>query len=171
MLNVHAFPKGYFMIVDKSTSASTNSIDMKDLLCQIVEDNRISLISMMSDLTGINEEQIRYLLEELVEEGTLEGSFTPDGQRFFLSEVTVSTAPVAPTKDEGYHVEKRDTKLSKLIFIIGVVLIVAGYIVRNLVSLNEILEHIGVGVLMIGLVVLASGWLMFSRANPPSRIK
>ncbi len=159
------------MIIDDLTSNSTNPKDMKNQLYQIVEDNKISSISMMSDLSGINENQIRSILEELVTEGILAGSFTSDGQRFFLSEVKVSTAPFAPTKDEGYTIERRNTKTSKLVFMTGLVMIITGYAVRSLMAISEMLEPIGVGIIMTGLVVLVVGWLMFSKANPPSKIK
>ena len=83
------------MIIDKSSS---ELIDLKTRLYQIVAENKISSLDMMSDIIGTDEELVRSVLEELVDEGALEGSFTPDGQRFFLTEVTVSTAPLAETK-------------------------------------------------------------------------
>lgn len=170
ILTSHDFTMEIIMIIDKSTSTATNPNDLKNRLYQIVEDNKISSISMMSDLSGINEDRIRSVLEELVTEGILDGSFTSDGQRFFLSEVRVSTAPFAPTRDEGYIIEKRNTKTSKLVFITGFAMIIVGYAVRSLFTISEMLESIGVGILLTGMIVLVVGWFMFSRANPPSQI-
>lgn len=156
------------MIIDKSSS---ELIDLKTRLYQIVAENKISSLDMMCDIVGTDEELIRSVLEELVDEGTLEGSFTPDGHRFFLTEVTVSTAPLAETKDSGYVIEVADTRNGRLVLISGIVMMIAGYITRGLIALNVILDPVGSAMVMVGLAVLIAGWLMISRAQPPSNIK
>ncbi|MHA2081869.1 MAG: hypothetical protein ACW99H_12075, partial [Candidatus Thorarchaeota archaeon] len=118
-----------------------------------------------------DEEQIRFILEELLDERALEGSFAPDGQRFFLLDVTVSTAPIAPTKDDGYAIEYADTNVPKLVFLVGIVMMIVGLIVRGFVTLNGLMEPIGTAVFMLGIIVMAGGWFMISKANPPSNIK
>ncbi len=134
-------------------------------------ENKISSLDMMSDMVGTDEELIRASLEELVNEGNLEGSFTPDGQRFFLSEVSVSTAPVAETKDNGYVIEEADTRNGRYVLISGIVMLIAGSIIRGLITITEVLETVGSAVFMVGLGVLIVGWLMISRAKPPSNFK
>ncbi len=156
------------MIIDKSSS---ELIDLKTRLYQIVAENKISSLDMMSDMVGTDEELIRVSLEELVNEGNLEGSFTPDGQRFFLSEVSVSTAPVAETKDSGYVIEEADTRNGRFVLISGIVMMIAGSIIRGLITITEVLETVGSAVFMVGLGVLIVGWLMISRAQPPSNFK
>ncbi|MGY5856454.1 MAG: hypothetical protein RTS72_07615 [Candidatus Thorarchaeota archaeon] len=156
------------MIIDKSSS---ELIDLKTRLYQIVAENKISSLDMMSDIIGTDEELVRSVLEELVDEGALEGSFTPDGQRFFLTEVTVSTAPLAETKDSGYVIEVADTRNGRLILVSGLVMMIAGYITRGLIALNMVLDPVGTAMVMVGLAVLIAGWLMISRAQPPSNIK
>lgn len=156
------------MIIDKSSS---ELIDLKTRLYQIVAENKISSLDMMSDMVGTDEELIRSALEELVYDGTLDGSFTPDGQRFFLSEVRVSTAPVTKTKDCGYVIEKADTRNGRLVLISGLVMMIAGYIIRSLIAISVVLEPVGSAIFMVGLAVLLVGWLMISRAQPPSNIK
>lgn len=156
------------MIIDKSSS---ELIDLKTRLYQIVAENKISSLDMMSDMAGTDEELIRSALEELVNEGTLEGSFTPDGQRFFMSEVSVSTAPIAKTKDYGYVIEEADTRNGRSVLISGIILMVAGYIIRGFIAITEVLEPVGSAIFMVGLAVLLVGWLMISRAQPPSNIK
>jgi len=156
------------MIIDKS---SPEPVDLKTRLYHVVADNKISSLDMICSLIGADEVQARSLIEELVDEGTLEGSFTSDGQRFFLSDVRVSTAPVAPTKDEGYVLEKVNTKQAKLVFLAGLVLIISGFIVRGFTNVYETMENVGASILMIGFVVLIAGWLMISRADPPSNLK
>ncbi len=156
------------MIIDKSSS---ELIDLKTRLYHIVAESKISSLDMMSDMIGSEEEFVRSALEELVDEGTLEGSFTPDGQRFYLSEVSVSTAPLAETQDSGYIVEVADTRNGRLVLISGLVMMIAGYVVRGFIALSTLLDPIGSGLVMIGLAVLLAGWLMISRAQPPSNIK
>jgi hypothetical protein len=136
-----------------------------------VEDKKISSLATMSDMSGADEELVRFILEELVDEGTLEGTFTIDGQRFFLSEVKVSAAPVASSKDGGYFIEKKDIKIPRLVLITGVAIMVVGYIVRGLLMIADIMEQIGGAIFMIGLAVMITGWIMISRANLPSNIR
>lgn len=156
------------MIIDTSSS---ELIDLKTRLYQIVAENKISSLDMMSDMVGTDEELIRASLEELVNEGILEGSFTPDGQRFFLSEVSVSTAPVAETKDDGYVIEEADTRNGRFVLISGIAMMIAGSIIRGLITITEVLETVGSAIFMVGLGVLIVGWLMISRAQPPSNFK
>jgi hypothetical protein len=156
------------MIIDKSSSEIS---DLKTRLYQVVAENKISSLSMICGMIGAEEEQTRLIIEELVDEGTLEGSFTSDGQRFFLSKVKVSTAPIESSKDEGYVIEKADTRQGKMILLSGLAMMIAGYIVRGFVSIFEISEQVGTAVLMVGLAVLIIGWLMITRADPPSNIK
>ena len=156
------------MIIDKSSS---ELIDLKSRLYQIVAENKISSLSMMSDMAGSDEELIRQTLEELVNEGALEGSFTSDGQRFFMSDVSVSTAPVAPTQDSGFKIEQAETKTSKIILVSGFVMMVVGFFLRGLTTINAMMEHIGSAVFMVGMIILIGGWLMLTKANPPSNIK
>ena len=156
------------MIIDKSSS---DPIDLKSRLYQIVSDNKISSLTMISDMIGIDEEQTRITLEELIGDGSLRGSFTADGQRFFLSEVKVSSAPVAENQDKGYSIEKADTKLPRMIFAAGFVMLAAGFIIRGLTTISAMMEHLGSGIFMVGLAVLIGGWLLYTRVDPPSNIK
>ncbi len=159
------------MIIDELSAKPSNLTSLKSLVYEIVVQNRISLLSMISDMSGIEENLVRSTLEELMDEGTIVGSFTHDGQRFFLSKVKVSTAPVAIGKDEGYFIEEKDTKIPKIVFITGIIVMIAGYFLRGLVSIDVIMEHLGGAVLLLGMAIFVVGWLMISRANPPSNIK
>ena len=156
------------MIVEDSSSGS---IDLKTRLYLIITEMKISSLSMISEMVASNEEQTKTLLEELVEEGTLEGSFTDDGNRFFLSDVRVSTAPTVPTKVRGFQPKKVETRNGKLVLTSGLVMMIAGYLMRALNVFNVMFENAGVAFIMIGLMILIAGWLMITRADPPSNIK
>jgi hypothetical protein len=156
------------MIISKS---SPNPFDLKSRLLHIITNGKISSLDYISSLTGTDVSRLRSILEELVDEGTLEGAFTEDGQRFFLSDIKVSSAPLAPTQDEGYSVKKADTKHGKVVLISGLVMMSAGYIARGLTTISALMESIGSAVIMIGLAVLVGGWLMITRADPPSNLR
>ncbi|MFW9981531.1 MAG: hypothetical protein ACFFE3_06425, partial [Candidatus Thorarchaeota archaeon] len=143
----------------------------KTRLCQIVRESKISSIEKLSNLVGAQEEEAMQALQELVSEGSLNGSFTEDGRRFFLSDIRVSSAPIVGPADLGLEIEVKDTKLAKSVFIIGLVLIVSGYIIRGLTGIDELIQNVGFGILMIGLATLIAGWMMFSRKNPPENIR
>jgi hypothetical protein len=153
------------------SNSSPNPFDLKSRLLHIITNEKISSLDYISSLTGTDESQLRSILEELVDEGTLEGAFTEDGQRFFLSDIKVSSAPLAPTQDEGYSVKKADTKHGKVVLISGLVMMSAGYIARGLTTISALMESIGSAVIMIGLAVLVGGWLMITRADPPSNLR
>ncbi|MFX1579547.1 MAG: hypothetical protein ACFFBJ_07845 [Promethearchaeota archaeon] len=156
------------MIIDKS---STEPIDLKTRLYTLVAENKMSSLDRISGMVGTDEEEVRAMLKELVSDGDLKGFFTEDGQRFFLSEVSVSSAPVADTKDKGYEVARGDTRNGRIVLISGLVTLIVGYILRGLTLFGGSMEPIGSAVFMMGLGVLLAGWLMISRAQPPSNIK
>lgn len=156
------------MIIDKS---SFDLVDLKSRIYHIIMNEKISSLRMISRMSGTDEVKARSILDELVGEGTLEGAFTEDGQRFFLSDIKVSSAPISPTQDEGFSIKKVDTKLGNVVLISGVVMMFAGYVARGLVTISTMMESIGSAVIMIGLVVLIVGWLMITRADPPSNLR
>lgn len=156
------------MIIDKS---STEPIDMKTRLYTLVAEHKMSSLDKISGMVGTDEEEVRSMLKELVDDGNLKGFFTEDGQRFFLSEVRVSSAPVADTKDKGYEVARGDTRNGRIVLISGLMTLIVGYIFRGLTLYGNSMESIGSAVFMMGLGVLLAGWLMISRAQPPSNIK
>ena len=106
------------MIIDHSSS---NPVELKTRLWQIVLESKISSIEKLSDITGAEEEEARLALEELVSEGSLTGSFTEDGSRFFLSDVKTSDAPIIRPVDLAPETEVKDSKISKTVFISGII--------------------------------------------------
>ncbi|MFX1484771.1 MAG: hypothetical protein ACFFCP_16460 [Promethearchaeota archaeon] len=156
------------MIIDHSSS---NPIELKTRLCQIIIESKISSIEKLSNLAGAEEDEAIQALQELISEGSLNGKFTEDGKRFFLSDIKVSSAPVIGPADPGLEIEVKDTKLAKSVFISGLVLMASGYIIRGLTGISELIQSVGFGILMVGLVTLIAGWMMFSRRNPPENIR
>jgi hypothetical protein len=153
------------MIIEHSSSSP---IELKSRLCQVVLENKISSIEKLSVLTGMEEEEARIVLQELVSEGSLSGKFTEDGLRFFLSDVKVSEAPIHAPADIEPEIEVKDTRVPKIVVLSGIILMAVGYILRGITTMGDIMENAGGAVFLVGLAVLLVGWLMFSRLNPPS---
>ncbi|TFH06200.1 MAG: hypothetical protein E4H14_11270 [Candidatus Thorarchaeota archaeon] len=156
------------MVIDHK---SPNQDDLKSRLYETVALGKVSSLEMISNLTGLDEELVHEAIEELVKEGTLKGSFTEDRKRFFLSNVKTSEAPLADTLDPGHEIKIANTLGAKLVALTGVIMLVAGQIMRGLIAIHPGMENGGVAIFMIGMVVLMAGWYQFSRLNPPSDVR
>jgi hypothetical protein len=155
------------MVIDHTLP---NNNDLKSRLYEMVAVGKISSLEMISNLTGLDELLVREAIDELVNEGTLEGAFAENGRRFFLADVTTSVAPIAGARDQDLEIKKANTKNAKYIGIIGVVMLIFGQILRSLVALHPGMENAGTTFFMLGLVVLIVGWYQYSRLEPPSNI-
>lgn len=153
------------MVIDHKTPIHD---DMKSRLYDTVVLVRVSSLEMISNLTDIEEETARDAIESLVQEGSLEGIFTPDGKRFFLADVKVSDAPKADTQDKGLEIKSADTRSAKVIALTGFVMLILGQILRGLIAIHAGMETTGTAIFMLGLVVLFAGLYQFSRLNPVS---
>jgi hypothetical protein len=151
------------MVVD---SAHNEFVDVKTQVYRVVSDHKISSLQMISHMIGETEESTRSALKELIDEGSLDGTLTNDGNRFFLSDVKVSDAPIAG-KHEEYVIRHRDTRIGKAVFVSGVTMMIGGFIARGFMTVLPIMEHIGSSVVLLGMAVLAAGWLQVSRSMPP----
>ena len=153
------------MVIDHKTAIHD---DIKSRLYDTVAVGKVSSLEMISNLTGIEEEAVRDAIDSLVEEGSLEGSFTADVKRFFLANVKTSDAPKAENQDKGLEIKSADTRSAKVIALTGFVMLVLGQILRSLIAIHPGMETAGTAIFMLGLVVLFAGWYQFSRLNPVS---
>ena len=156
------------MVIDHK---STNNDDLKTRLYETVAIGKVSSLEMISNLTGLDEELVREAIEDLVNEGSLSGSFTEDGSRFFLSDAKTSDAPVAFVHDAGLELKRVDTKNAKIVGIAGVAMLIFGQILRSLIAIHPGMDNAGTAFFMIGLVVLIVGWYQYSRLEPPSNVR
>jgi hypothetical protein len=156
------------MVIDHNTP---NHDDIKSRLYETVALSKVSSLEMISNLTGLEEKLVYEAIEELVKDGSLKGSFAANGKRFFLSNTKTSDAPIAGIHDSGYEIKKADTMGAKLVALTGVIMLVAGQIMRGLVSIHPGMENGGTAIFMLGMVVLMVGWYQFSRLNPPSNVR
>ncbi len=151
-------------------SKSINHEDIESTIYDTVVFGKISSLEMISNLTGIDADIVYDTIESLVDTGSLEGSFTVDNKRFFLSDVKTSEAPIVDTHDAGLEMKSADTRSAKAIALLGVVMLVLGQILRGLVAVHTGMESAGTAIFLLGLVVLFAGCLQFSRLNPVTKI-
>jgi len=142
----------------------------RERLYEIVAVSKISSIEMICEHAGIDEESTRELLTELIDEGSINGSFSEDGSRFFLSDVKVSDAPVLMRNDDP-EIKKVNTRSAKIISIIGLSSLILGWVFQRLTSIHQGMENAGVALIMIGLVVMTAGCIQFSKENPPDKLR
>jgi hypothetical protein len=179
MVRACVVPLGYIVIIESIRcdipmiieQSSSNPVELKTRLCQIVLENKISSIEKLSEIAETEEEEAKLALQELVSEGSLSGSFTEDGSRFFLSDIKVSNAPTLGPVDLGPEIEIQNSRLAKTVLISGIVMMAVGYLLRGLIAMGEIMGNVGFAVILIGLAVLIVGWMMFSKMNPPSHVR
>ncbi len=147
-----------------------NHEDVESTIYDTIMLEKISSLEMISNLTAIDAELVFDAIESLVESGSLEGSFTDDKKRFFLSDVKTSDAPILDNHDAGLEMKSADTRSAKAVALLGVVMLVLGQILRGLVAVHTGMESAGTAIFLLGLVVLFAGCLQFSRLNPVSTI-
>jgi len=144
--------------------------DMQSRLYDTVALGKVSSLEMISNLVGIEEKSVRETIETLIEEGSLEGTFTADGKRFFQSDVKVSDAPKAGIQDKGLEMKSADTRSAKAIALTGFVMLILGQILRSLIAIHPGMETVGTAIFLLGLVILFAGGYQFSRLNPVTNV-
>ncbi len=147
-----------------------NHEDFESTIYDTIMLEKISSLEMISNLTTIDAELVFDTIESLVESGSLEGSFTDDKKRFFLSDVKTSDAPILDNHDTGLEMKSADTRSAKAVVLLGVAMLVLGQILRGLVAIHTGMESAGTAIFLLGLVVLFAGWLQFSRLNHVTKI-
>ena len=138
-------------------------IQLNDELVEFIESNKISSIQMIASRLGLEEENVRQRLIELMNDGLIEGTLTEDGSRFFLASVKVSDAPAIRSNTETIVIEYPDTSMGKYTALAGLASIIGGFILRGLSGLMETLANIGAASILLGIALLAGGWLYISR--------
>ncbi|MDF1540147.1 MAG: hypothetical protein P1Q69_14725 [Candidatus Thorarchaeota archaeon] len=138
-------------------------IQLKDDLVELIETQKLSSIQMIALKLGFAEDDVRSRLADLIDEGAIDGTLTEDGTRFFLSSVRISDAPIIRSNAESVVLEQPDTKIGKYGAIAGLASIIAGFVMRGLSGLAESLANMGAAAILLGIMLLAGGWLYISR--------
>ena len=133
-----------------------NPQDTRIGLTRLVAEQNMSSVTMISEQLGIDEDLTRVYLQELVETGELKGYITEDGSRFFKSDVHMTSAPIVALHEEWIP-ETHDTRLGKIIFVVGIVLIVIGQAGPRILVRDPLSVGFGAALAMIGFVILLGG--------------
>lgn len=141
--------------------------EKKAELITLVNKENVSAIRIMADRLEISPEEVRELIGELLAAGTIQGSMTDDGERFFKSEIKLSKAPAIPIGNQTPTFMKFDTRPGIITSITGLVIIAFGLIV--ITNALDIVENdFGAIVIFAGMIILFSGMYCLSQRKTPA---
>ncbi|MHA2005552.1 MAG: hypothetical protein ACW960_15925 [Candidatus Thorarchaeota archaeon] len=142
--------------------------DAKARLRAMVDEN-ISSIQVMSERMGLEMEEVIFLLNEMIGEGSLEGQVTPDGLRFFRDKVKVSDAPKIELPDEGPAFLRYDTRPGKIIAILGLAVLIIGLGVSYIAAETQSPLFLNVAMMLLGIgtILMMVGGCQVSRRPAP----
>jgi len=144
-------------------TSAKQQVDPENAMVELIETQKLSSISMIASKLELDEDDIRIHLSDLVNAGAINGTLTEDGTRFFLSSIRVSEAPIIRTNTESVAIEQPDTKIGKYVAMAGLSSIIAGFVIRGLSGSLESFANIGASAILMGMALLAGGWLYVSR--------
>ncbi|MHA2027194.1 MAG: hypothetical protein ACXACG_00035 [Candidatus Thorarchaeota archaeon] len=134
----------------------------KSELIELVNKENVSAIRILADRLDTEPDEVRTLIEDSLSEGTLVGSMTEDGERFFKSEIKLSDAPVIPSEVKVPDFMKFNSRPGIAISIIGFAIIVLGLFVNSF-GLDIIEQDFGAIIVFVGIIILFTGLFCLSR--------
>ena len=142
--------------------------NIRERLVHLVIVRELSAVQMMSTELGIPQEEVRILLTELTQEGTLNGHLTEDGERYFKHDVKVSEAPVIDRREDPPEFMKFDERPGQVAAIFGLIVAVIGTY-RLMTAGGDIdTESFGAILMFIGVAVILAGCYYLSMRKTPS---
>lgn len=129
----------------------------KEKLVRLILDEDISSILLLSEKLGLDGDAIRNLLEQLVQEGALNGYLTEDGKRFFRRDVEVSHKPIIHREDPPSRIIERDNKSLKWVAIFGGFLMANGFGMMLTSQGDLSIENFAVALMLVGAIFAMCG--------------
>jgi hypothetical protein len=140
--------------------------DKRSDLVNLVMDENVSAIQILVDRLEITSEEVMELIEELVDEGKLNGSLTEDGKRFFKSEVKLSDAPTIEREEKPPSFLQFNRKPGIITVVIGFIILAAGLIINSFAV--EYAEQTLAGIVnFTGLIIIMGGFYWISLRKTP----
>ena len=141
---------------------------IREKIVHLVTVDDLSSVQMMSSELGIPEEEVRTILTELTEKGTVNGQLTEDGKRYFRHDAKMSEAPVIERKQSVPDFMKFDTRPGKIAAIFGLALATIG--AYGLVNAGDSIqmENFSAVLTLIGVVVTIAGSFYLTLRKTPS---
>lgn len=136
------------------------------MLVQLIMERDISSIQIMASDLLIDEDTIRDLLKELVEEGRLQGYITEDGRRFFRKDIPIHPSK-KPKQEDVPEFMKYNSTPGMFLAVIGITMMIMAGVLLALFPRIIYYENVGVSLLLIGVVVALSGCYYIGRRKTP----
>ncbi|MFW9850708.1 MAG: hypothetical protein ACFFF4_16390 [Candidatus Thorarchaeota archaeon] len=146
-----------------SETTSNQKVEIEDPIVEAIEKYKMSSIAMIASQLDMEEESVIDRIQELLSTGLLNGSLSEDQARFYRTDIVVSKAPIIRSNDQTVELEKPDTRAGKYAAYAGLASIIGGFVIRGLAGLEVSLSNMGASMILLGIIVLASGWLYVSR--------
>jgi len=156
------------MSIDEPPRCETVVTNMKERLVHLVTVDDLSSIQMMSSKVGIPQEEVRTLLTELTQEGTLNGHLTEDGERYFKHDAKVSEAPVIDRIEDVPDFMKFNIRPGQIAAIFGLIVAVIGAYALMTAGDNLQMENFGAVLTLIGVAIIMAGSFYLSMRKTPS---
>jgi hypothetical protein len=164
---MYRLPEGqekYGLVQCESLRTVRILVDKKQELVRLVNEENVSAILLLADMLELTNDEVRALIEESLSEGSIKGSITDDGQRFFKSDVSVSEAPVIRSEDSLPAFMEFDTRPGRIAAIIGLIIIAIGVVTFSVLGQQDV----GAIIVFAGVFVMFSGMFYLSRRKTPS---
>lgn len=141
--------------------------EKKGELLNLIMNQNVSAVQTLADRLEITFDEVIELIKALLEEGTLKGTLTEDGVRFFRSEIKLSAAPTIPRDESPPDFMNFNTQPGRVTAILGFILIAAGVII-NANALDVIEQNFAALLILLGMVIVMSGLYCISRRKTPA---
>ena len=142
--------------------------NIREKLVHLITADDLSSVQMLSSELGISQEEVRTLLTELTQEGTLDGYLTEDGERYFRHDAKVSEAPVIHREESIPDFMKFDTRPGRIAAIFGLALAVIGAYGLMNAGDNLEMENFSAVLTLIGVVITIAGAFYLTMRKTPS---
>jgi len=146
-----------------SSTETNHVIEESSPIIELIESSGVSSIRMIASALEMDVENVTIEIESLIQKGILHGYITEDRTRFFKTDVKISKAPSVRSNADEFVIQQPETRSSKYTMIAGLLSITSGFVARALLPLSEIAQSIGASLVLIGMAILAAGWLYLSK--------
>ncbi|MFX0108169.1 MAG: hypothetical protein ACFE7R_07790 [Candidatus Hodarchaeota archaeon] len=153
-------------MIQSSTQGGNTDISAEVL--NLVERN-VSSVEMMSSHLGVEQEETRRIIVELIEQGAISGRLSPNGERFYKSDARISEAPaIAPATEMIY--ERASSLQGISILISGFIMYLLGHFVVGGSIEGTLWYAFGASLVICGPLTVVAGLVMLSRLKTEKKI-
>jgi len=142
-------------------------MDDKEILIHHIMELDVSAIELLAKTVRTDDDGTRILIDELVEEGRLEGYITEDGRRFFKTRVQVSDKPRIQSEEKLPDFMTYNAAPGRIVAAIGAIMGIIGGAFLVLSGGIIYYENFGLAMLLFGVVIMLSGCFWIGRRETP----